>query len=66
MANINLNLSEEGERKLKRIKAIMLTNGESKLNKSNLIETSIDWCDRIIDSLDYEDFLNVIGKDKRL
>jgi hypothetical protein len=66
MANINLNLSEEGERKLKRIKAIMLTNGESKLNKSNLIETSIDWCDKIIDSLDYEDFLNVIGKDKRL
>jgi hypothetical protein len=66
MANINLNLSEEGERKLKRIKAIMLTNGESKLNKSKLIETSIDWCDRIIDSLDYEDFLNVIGKDKRL
>jgi hypothetical protein len=66
MANINLNLSDEGERKLKRIKAIMLTNGESKLNKSNLIETSIDWCDKIIDSLDYEDFLNVIGKDKRL
>jgi len=66
MANINLNLSDEGERKLKKVKLIGELNNDKVGNKALQIEYAIDIANKSIDFLDDESFENVIGKKKRL
>jgi len=66
MANINLNLSEEGEMKLKKVKLIGELNNDKVGNKALQIEYAIDIAYKCINFLDDGSFENVIGKKKRI
>jgi hypothetical protein len=66
MSNINLNLSDEGELKLKTIKTLGQLNNDKVGNKALQIEYAIDIANKCINFLDDESFENVIGKKKRL
>jgi hypothetical protein len=61
-----VNITDDSELILKKIKAIALINHEKAGNKEEQINIAIQWAGKVIDFLDDESFENVIGKKKRL
>jgi len=66
MARINLQLNDESEKLLRKVKAVGVLNDIPCGNKQQQIEIAIEWAARLIEFSDDETFEAITGKVKKL
>jgi hypothetical protein len=66
MARVNLQLNEDSEKRLKKVKAVGALNDMACGNKQQQIEIAIEWAARLIESSDDETFNAITGRVKKL
>jgi hypothetical protein len=66
MARVNLQLNEDSEKQLRKVKAVGALNDMACGNKHQQIEIAIEWASRLIEFSDDDTFEAITGMVKKL